>query len=102
MLSYRYQLEIDKAVLQNPPLHEVYSEIKTWIIGNNNKFTGYFMHFLLIHGSWHGAWCWEKLTPYFLADNHQVTCIDLPGSGERFGEIDKVTFDVLVDAAKRF
>lgn len=57
------------------------------------------MHYLFIHGSWHGAWCWEKLTPYF--HNHQVTCLDLPGSGERFNEIDQVTLEVLVDSVRQ-
>ena len=57
------------------------------------------MHYILIHGSWHGAWCWEKLTPY-LSINHQVTCVELPGSGERFNEIEKVTFSLLVASVK--
>ncbi len=55
------------------------------------------MHFLLIHGSWHGAWCWEKLMPFLLKDNHRVNCLELPGSGERFAEIDRVTFSLLTD-----
>ncbi|MBA2708998.1 MAG: alpha/beta hydrolase [Tatlockia sp.] len=58
------------------------------------------MHYLLIHGSWHGAWCWEKLTPYLLANKDQVTCFDLPGSGEKFGEINEVTFDLLLNTVK--
>lgn len=58
------------------------------------------MHYLLIHGSWHGAWCWEKLTPYLLANEHQVTCFDLPGSGEQFEKINEVTFDLLINTVK--
>jgi pimeloyl-ACP methyl ester carboxylesterase len=37
--------------------------------------------FVLIHGSWHGAWCWEKLTPLLRQTGHQVQAIDLPGRG---------------------
>lgn len=57
------------------------------------------MHYLLIHGSWHGAWCWEKLTPYL--QGHQITCLELPGSGELFDEIDKVTFPLLVASVRK-
>lgn len=37
--------------------------------------------FLLVHGSWHGAWCWSRLVPLLEARGHQVTAIDLPGHG---------------------
>lgn len=37
--------------------------------------------FLLLHGSWHGAWCWEKLRPYLEAQGHTVLTPDLPGHG---------------------
>lgn len=38
-------------------------------------------HFLLLHGSWHGAWCWHKVLPRIQAAGHTVTAIDLPGRG---------------------
>lgn len=38
--------------------------------------------FLLVHGSWHGAWCWERLVPLLESDGHEVTAIDLPAHGE--------------------
>lgn len=38
--------------------------------------------FLLVHGSWHGAWCWEALAPGLLAQGHKVIAPDLPGHGE--------------------
>lgn len=37
---------------------------------------------ILIHGSWHGAWCWTKLIPLLEASSHQVIALDLPGHGE--------------------
>lgn len=38
--------------------------------------------FLLIHGSWHGAWCWERLIPRLIERGDQVTAIDLPAHGD--------------------
>ena len=40
------------------------------------------MHYLLIHGSWHGAWCWHKIATRLRAEGHRVTVPDLPGRGE--------------------
>ncbi len=28
--------------------------------------------FLLVHGSWHGAWCWEKLVPFLDGAGHAL------------------------------
>ena len=35
--------------------------------------------FLLIHGSCHGAWCWERVIPALEARGHSARAIDLPG-----------------------
>jgi pimeloyl-ACP methyl ester carboxylesterase len=37
--------------------------------------------FLLVHGSCHGAWCWEKIIPRLEAEGHQAIAIDLPSHG---------------------
>jgi pimeloyl-ACP methyl ester carboxylesterase len=37
--------------------------------------------FVLIHGAWHGAWCWEELVPLLEAAGHEVLAPDLPGMG---------------------
>jgi pimeloyl-ACP methyl ester carboxylesterase len=37
--------------------------------------------FLLIHGSWHGAWCWFKVAPELRAEGGEVTVPNLPGRG---------------------
>jgi pimeloyl-ACP methyl ester carboxylesterase len=34
--------------------------------------------FVLIHGAWHGAWCWERLIPELEARGHQAVAVDLP------------------------
>ncbi len=36
-------------------------------------------HFVLVHGAWHGPWCWSKLTPGLEARGHRVTAVELPG-----------------------
>ena len=36
------------------------------------------MHVVLVHGSYHGAWCWERLTPELERRGHRVTVVDLP------------------------
>lgn len=37
--------------------------------------------FVLIHGAWHGAWCWHKITPLLQSRGHTVHTLDLPGLG---------------------
>lgn len=40
------------------------------------------MNFVLVHGAWHGAWCWKKLVPELARRGHTVAAPDLPGLGE--------------------
>jgi len=37
--------------------------------------------FLLIHGAWHGAWCWHKVVPRLEKRGHTVLAPDLPAMG---------------------
>ena len=37
--------------------------------------------FLLVHGAWHGAWCWRRVTPVLEERGHRVVAVDLPGHG---------------------
>ena len=34
--------------------------------------------FVLVHGSWHGAWCWERLIPELEHRGHSAVAMDLP------------------------
>lgn len=38
--------------------------------------------FVLIAGAWHGAWCWERVTPLLTAAGHRVIAPDLLGMGQ--------------------
>ena len=40
------------------------------------------MKYVLVHGAWHGAWCWDKVVPLLEAEGHSVTALDLPGHGD--------------------
>jgi pimeloyl-ACP methyl ester carboxylesterase len=44
------------------------------------------VRFILIHGGFHGAWCWERVLPELAALGHDAVAIDLPGHGERRDE----------------
>ncbi len=44
------------------------------------------MRFVLIHGGFHGAWCWSRLIPELEALGHEAIAIDLPGHGGRRDE----------------
>ena len=41
------------------------------------------LHFLLIHGSWHGSWAWENVRSKLSEKNFEVSCPNLTGLGER-------------------
>jgi pimeloyl-ACP methyl ester carboxylesterase len=39
--------------------------------------------FVLVHGAWHGAWCWRRVARLLAAQNHDVFTPTLTGVGER-------------------
>lgn len=57
--------------------------------------------FILIHGSWHSAWNWHKVTPLLENEGHTVYAIDLPGMGRDKTPIEKVTFDSTIQVLCR-
>jgi pimeloyl-ACP methyl ester carboxylesterase len=52
--------------------------------------------FILVHGSWHSAWNWHKVTPLLQAAGHTVYAIDLPGMGRDKTPIETVTLEMSV------
>lgn len=50
--------------------------------------------FMLVHGAWHGPWCWDRVRPYLTGRGHQVVTPELPcdtpgaGSPEYLAAID--------------
>ena len=55
------------------------------------------MDFVLVHGSYHGGWCWELLVPELERLGHRAIAVDLPISEPRAGGQDYA--DAVVDAA---
>ncbi len=41
------------------------------------------MVFVLVHGGWHGGWCWRRVEPLLRAAGHDVHRPTLTGLGER-------------------
>lgn len=39
--------------------------------------------FVLVHGAWHGGWCWKKVVPLLREAGHRVATPTLTGLGER-------------------
>lgn len=40
-------------------------------------------NFILVHGAWHGAWCWQRVCASLLREGHQVHAVTLTGVGDR-------------------
>jgi pimeloyl-ACP methyl ester carboxylesterase len=47
--------------------------------------------YVLVHGAWHGAWCWEKLVPLLEEQGHKVYTVDLPSHGADKTPVGQVT-----------
>src|SRR5947208_1736531 len=43
--------------------------------------------FVLVHGAWHGGWCWQRVVPLLERDGHTVHTPTLRGLAERAGEL---------------
>lgn len=46
---------------------------------------------VLVHGAWHGGWCWERVTPHLRAAGVGVSTPTLTGLAERAGELNQET-----------
>ena len=46
------------------------------------------MNIVLVHGSYHGAWCWELLVPELERRGHRAIAVDLPISEPSAGAAD--------------
>jgi pimeloyl-ACP methyl ester carboxylesterase len=53
--------------------------------------------FVLVHGAFHGAWCWEGVTGELEARGHTVEVFDLPGLGDDQTPAAEVTLDAYAD-----
>lgn len=53
--------------------------------------------FILIHGSYHGAWNWHKVIPILEKNGHKAVSIDMPGHGIDRQKLHTVTFSDCVN-----
>ena len=57
--------------------------------------------YVLIHGAWHGAWCWSKVAPILRQKGHTVLTPDLPGHGEDKTPVAEITLERYSDSVVR-
>jgi alpha-beta hydrolase superfamily lysophospholipase len=50
--------------------------------------------FVLVHGAWHGGWCWRRVADSLEARGHKVYAQSLTGNGDRSHLLSK---DVILD-----
>jgi pimeloyl-ACP methyl ester carboxylesterase len=50
--------------------------------------------FVLIHGAWHGAWCWRKVSSRLEKLGHRVIAPDLPGLGDDRTPVERVSLQL--------
>ncbi len=50
--------------------------------------------FVLVHGAWHGGWCWSRVAPLLRAAGHEVFTPTLAGLGE---QAHRATPDIRLD-----
>lgn len=54
--------------------------------------------YVLIHGSWHGAWCWYKIIPLLEQAGHKAIALDLPGHGRDWTAARDISLQSYVDS----
>ncbi len=57
--------------------------------------------FVLIHGSGHGGWCWDKVSPLLKNAGHVVLAPDLPGSGNDHTPLSTISLESYVTCVCR-
>ncbi|MCX6135082.1 MAG: alpha/beta fold hydrolase [Ignavibacteriales bacterium] len=54
--------------------------------------------FVLIHGAWHGGWCWSKVAQLLRQSGHPVLTPDLPGHGGDQTPVGEITLKKYADS----
>lgn len=53
--------------------------------------------FILVHGGWHGGWCWNKVVPLLQNKGYTSIALDLPGMGNDQTPTANVTLNDFVE-----
>jgi pimeloyl-ACP methyl ester carboxylesterase len=51
---------------------------------------------VLVHGAWHGSWCWDKVVPLLTDQGVDVRTVDLPSTGPDVAALGDLDDDVAV------
>ena len=54
-------------------------------------------NYVLVHGSAHGSWCWERVVPLLEEKGHTVVAVDLPGNGHDETPLANVTLETYAE-----
>jgi pimeloyl-ACP methyl ester carboxylesterase len=57
--------------------------------------------YVLIPGSWHGAWCWYKIIPLLEQAGHTAIALDLPGHGRDWTAARDISMQSYVDSVRK-
>ncbi len=57
--------------------------------------------YVLVHGAYHGAWCYAKVVPLLEAAGHTVIAVDLPGHGDNPVPREEITLAAYVDHVRQ-
>jgi pimeloyl-ACP methyl ester carboxylesterase len=52
--------------------------------------------YVLVHGAWHGGWCWYKVVALLEKEGYRVEAPDMPGHGRDKTPISEITFESYV------
>ena len=55
-------------------------------------------NFVLVHGAWHGGWCWNETKALLESQGHSVEAPDLPSHGDDSTDVNDVS---LADCVNR-
>jgi len=54
-------------------------------------------NYYLVHGAWHGSWCYNKLTPILEKSGSNIYLCDLPGHYTNKADFSKITLNTYVN-----
>jgi pimeloyl-ACP methyl ester carboxylesterase len=59
------------------------------------------VRFVLVHGAWLGAWCWDQVSSALRASGHELVARDLPGPGNDATPVQAISLESYVDTVAR-
>ena len=49
--------------------------------------------YVLVHGAWHGGWCWATVRTLLEREGHEVSAPDLPGHGDNKTPLEELSLE---------